>query len=929
MTGSVNISENPLPTASAASNGPLCLGATLNLTSTGGSSYSWTGPNGFTSALQNPTIDNFSAAEAGTYSVTVTDNNGCSAPATIAVAVTSGTANGGSLPSESICRGGSGTLKLTGNSNNPDHWEYTTDSTSVTWNSIVNATTTLNFSGNTVPTFYRAVINDGCSNVYSDTATVSIHNYWIGTTGSDWNTTTNWSDGLVPSTSLPSNATCPTVEIPVVPPHNYPVLSTGPVATITNLQIDAGASVTITGNTIQIAGTITNSGIFDVTNGTVELNGTATQNIDGKTFNNTIPGENNTVENLIISNNVNVANTPGDTLNITGILSFGTGTAQLQTGDNITLKSSATATASVGVIGSSNAIIGDITVERYSAAINNWQFLAIPTQTTQTINAAWQEGQAPGVIGPIGYGTNITGPVFANGLDFASPNPSMKYWDNATQAYINITGTNMTFPNIKNGFFLYIRGDRQATANAASPHIPTVMRTKGSLYKGAVSFNVPGNTYYSIGNPYASRVNFGNIIEATTAITAFYVWDPLIYGTRGAGGYQTLSAANNYWPTVPTAYYAASTPDPYLESGQATFVNNTTATGATLTFNESDKVNGSNLVFRGGDASVSRFLRTFLYNASGKVADGNVVAFNSKYQNKLDANDAVKISNTGENLGLKRDGIILAIEARAPVTASDTIYFNLKNVAKQTYRLGFNPENMQDAGVTAYLVDNYLKTTNEVSLAGATFADFTVNSDTGSYATGRFMIVFKKAVVLPVTFVSIKAAQKDKDIVVSWNVANENNMQEYDVEKSLDGNNFVKVATVTAINNGGGNYQWTDKDAVPGNNYYRIRSVDKNQKTVYSTVVNVLVTNLKTGITIYPNPITDGIIHLQFINQPEGRYRISLFNSLGQLIVAKQIEYAGGNGSENIQWDYNLSHGIYQLEVRRPDGSVVIIKVLY
>ncbi|MEO6844508.1 MAG: T9SS type A sorting domain-containing protein, partial [Ginsengibacter sp.] len=89
------------------------------------------------------------------------------------------------------------------------------------------------------------------------------------------------------------------------------------------------------------------------------------------------------------------------------------------------------------------------------------------------------------------------------------------------------------------------------------------------------------------------------------------------------------------------------------------------------------------------------------------------------------------------------------------------------------------------------------------------------------------------------------------------------------------------------------------------------------------------ITNLKTGITIYPNPITDGIIHLQFINQPEGRYRISLYNSLGQSIVAKQIEYAGGNGSEDITWDYNLAHGIYQLEVRRPDGSVVIIKVLY
>jgi hypothetical protein len=94
-------------------------------------------------------------------------------------------------------------------------------------------------------------------------------------------------------------------------------------------------------------------------------------------------------------------------------------------------------------------------------------------------------------------------------------------------------------------------------------------------------------------------------------------------------------------------------------------------------------------------------------------------------------------------------------------------------------------------------------------------------------------------------------------------------------------------------------------------------------------MVNVLITNLKTGISIYPNPITDAVIHLQFINQPEGRYRIRLLNPLGQLIVAKQIEYAGGNGSEDIKWDYKMARGIYQLEITREDGSVVVIKVLY
>ncbi len=56
------------------SNGPICSGNTLNLTatSTTGSTYSWTGPNGFTSALQNPSITSAITAATGTYSVSAT-----------------------------------------------------------------------------------------------------------------------------------------------------------------------------------------------------------------------------------------------------------------------------------------------------------------------------------------------------------------------------------------------------------------------------------------------------------------------------------------------------------------------------------------------------------------------------------------------------------------------------------------------------------------------------------------------------------------------------------------------------------------------------------------------------------------------------------------------------------------------------------------
>src|SRR5450759_1170696 len=53
-TDTINITVNALPIATAGSNSPVCVGNTINLTSSGGTGYSWSGPNGFTSSAQNP-----------------------------------------------------------------------------------------------------------------------------------------------------------------------------------------------------------------------------------------------------------------------------------------------------------------------------------------------------------------------------------------------------------------------------------------------------------------------------------------------------------------------------------------------------------------------------------------------------------------------------------------------------------------------------------------------------------------------------------------------------------------------------------------------------------------------------------------------------------------------------------------------------------
>jgi gliding motility-associated-like protein len=67
-----------LPTASASSNSPICIGNAINLSAqtVSGGIYTWNGPNGFSSIVQNPSITNALIADSGNYTLMVT-KNGC------------------------------------------------------------------------------------------------------------------------------------------------------------------------------------------------------------------------------------------------------------------------------------------------------------------------------------------------------------------------------------------------------------------------------------------------------------------------------------------------------------------------------------------------------------------------------------------------------------------------------------------------------------------------------------------------------------------------------------------------------------------------------------------------------------------------------------------------------------------------------------
>ena len=299
--------------------------------------------------------------------------------------------------------------------------------------------------------------------------------------------------------------------------------------------------------------------------------------------------------------------------------------------------------------------------------------------------------------------------------------------------------------------------------------------------------------------------------------------------------------------------------------------------------------------------------------------------FSSDFSNVIDEKDALKATNFGDNFGLLRNALPFAVEARQPLTEADTVFFNMRKLKLQPYRLEFIADNF-DNSITGFLQDKYLNTSSPISMAGTTTVDFSVTSDVASSAADRFRIVFRSLTPLPVTFTSITAVKNNNGNAVEWKVENEINISSYEVERSTDGVNFTKTGAVAAGNNSP--YNWLDAYPVNGDNFYRIKSISNRGTFQYSRIVKVSAVKGRTGYTVYPNPSTDGSFGLQMSNIAAGLYTVKITNGNGQLIWKELINHAGGTATNVIHPSSELGSGNYQLEVIDITGKSTVIKVM-
>lgn len=179
---------------------------------------------------------------------------------------------------------------------------------------------------------------------------------------------------------------------------------------------------------------------------------------------------------------------------------------------------------------------------------------------------------------------------------------------------------------------------------------------------------------------------------------------------------------------------------------------------------------------------------------------------------------------------------------------------------------------------------------------------------------------------LPVSFIGLLANRNNNDnsVILKWDVTEEVNVQEYQVERSDNGSYFTPVGSVSA--KGKSLYSFTNYNVPSKTVFYRIRSVDLDGRFKYSGIVKLsgnASDSYSDGMLIYPMPAQDEITITH--KKLAGGAKMIITTIDGR--VLKQISLVTGSSHTPVTIS-GLPRGLYFVRLEDENGNVQMAKLL-
>jgi autotransporter-associated beta strand protein len=648
---------------------------------------------------------------------------------------------------------------------------------------------------------------------------------WNGTASTNHTSGTNWQGNATPPEGSYIQVS-PTATNSIVLDNNW---------NVGYIDLPTGKSIDLNGYNLTITGALIGSGkIKGSTTSSLTISG----GVEFGTLymDQTTNGSTNALQNFTIDR-ANQTVTIADTLVIAYNGTVTPTAGIIATGNKLKIISTINGTGRIAQLGSNADITGDVTLQRHieggNIIMRGWRMMSIPT----TNNAFNQLSDDILVSGPSGI---------SSGFDIAGSTSSIRLWqESATRGWASISNTNNTLSAGK-GALVFFRGDRTQTSSLTNTSVVPNNVTSdyvGPINKGNVVVNLDfandstpiyGKGFNLLGNPYPSQIDWENISKTGLVDNYFWVWNPV---TKG--------------------YVSNSTG--IISSGQAFFVR-ATQTSQNVTFEENDKTATSATAYfkNSQELIVKMNLDSIQYDIAWLKFMGGAS------KNYVFKEDGLKLANTGYNLSFKTTNNVATqhnIVDFLALNQSDTFILSVNSSTNSAYTLSFDKLNQIPSNKMVLLRD--LNNNSLTNLRSNNSYAFTINNNLISSYGNRFLLIITDSYnPLPVSITYFEGERKLDLNQLTWNAAQEKNIAYYQVQRSLNGNDFNDIGIVKATNSSTTQlYLFKDENAADLDvAYYRLKIFEKNGEYDYSNTI-VIHDNKQPEITInvYPIPTKDWI----------------------------------------------------------------------
>lgn len=137
---------------------------------------------------------------------------------------------------------------------------------------------------------------------------------------------------------------------------------------------------------------------------------------------------------------------------------------------------------------------------------------------------------------------------------------------------------------------------------------------------------------------------------------------------------------------------------------------------------------------------------------------------------------------------------------------------------------------------------------------------------------------------LPIKIISFTGERIQDLNYLKWEITNENNLKKYELERSTDGQQFIKITTVFTKPGITNNYDYSDRNINNATPYfYRIKIINSDNSFGYSNIIIIRASNDAANLILYPNPVVD-LLKINFILDKQMRCNLSVLNSAGGIV---------------------------------------------